>query len=295
MNDAALEAVQRLARSPTERACRWPSWRSPGCCARERRLGDHRRLRPEQVHDNAAARRGWSSTPRRWPRWTRCSATASPGSRRLGALAAASPLRDDEDRVGEPVLDGLVRLEEAVAVDVAHHLLDVAARVVRDQLRVAAREREELARGDLDVGRRAAEAARSPGGSSPSSSAGRSACRRRRRRGSARPSTSPSRCSRSARPASRTASRRRSRARRSVRPASSCRGGCRRRVLGLEEEQLGDDEVRRRSSTSVPRKTIRSRSSREKMSKERSKRPSDSTTMGTRWSELAIRYSLVAH
>src|SRR5664279_743881 len=36
------------------------------------------------------------------------------------------------------------------------------------------------------------------------------------------------------------------------------------------------------SSTSVPRKTIRSRSSREKMSNERSKRPSDSTTMGTR-------------
>src|SRR5947207_10689517 len=37
------------------------------------------------------------------------------------------------------------------------------------------------------------------------------------------------------------------------------------------------------SSTSVPRKTIRSRSRREKMSKERSNRPSDSTTIGTRW------------
>src|SRR5271169_279325 len=36
------------------------------------------------------------------------------------------------------------------------------------------------------------------------------------------------------------------------------------------------------ASTSVPRKTIRSRSSREKMSNERSKRPSDSTTIGTR-------------
>src|SRR4051794_7172367 len=35
------------------------------------------------------------------------------------------------------------------------------------------------------------------------------------------------------------------------------------------------------ASTSLPRKTIRSRRSREKMSNERSKRPSDSTTMGT--------------
>src|SRR3954452_10300593 len=37
------------------------------------------------------------------------------------------------------------------------------------------------------------------------------------------------------------------------------------------------------SSTSVPRNTIRSRSSREKMSKERSKRPSGSPTIGTSW------------
>src|SRR3954468_13108984 len=37
------------------------------------------------------------------------------------------------------------------------------------------------------------------------------------------------------------------------------------------------------ASTSVPRKTMRSRRSREKMSNERSKRPSDSTTIGTRW------------
>src|SRR3954468_2281808 len=37
------------------------------------------------------------------------------------------------------------------------------------------------------------------------------------------------------------------------------------------------------SLTSVPRKTIRSRRRREKMSNERSKRPSDSTTIGTRW------------
>src|SRR3954453_246391 len=37
------------------------------------------------------------------------------------------------------------------------------------------------------------------------------------------------------------------------------------------------------SLTSVPRKTIRSRRSREKMSNERSKRPSDSTTIGTKW------------
>jgi hypothetical protein len=35
------------------------------------------------------------------------------------------------------------------------------------------------------------------------------------------------------------------------------------------------------SPTSVPRKMIRSRSRREKMSNERSKRPSDSTTIGT--------------
>src|SRR5438105_8504871 len=37
------------------------------------------------------------------------------------------------------------------------------------------------------------------------------------------------------------------------------------------------------SETSVPRKTIRSRRRREKMSNERSKRPSDSTTIGTSW------------
>src|SRR3954451_22168711 len=37
------------------------------------------------------------------------------------------------------------------------------------------------------------------------------------------------------------------------------------------------------SLTSVPRKTIRARRSREKMSNERSKRPSDSTTIGTKW------------
>src|SRR5436190_18374513 len=42
------------------------------------------------------------------------------------------------------------------------------------------------------------------------------------------------------------------------------------------------------ASTSVPRKTIRSRRSREKMSKERSKRPSDSTTMGTRWFDTLL-------
>src|SRR3954465_14804931 len=42
------------------------------------------------------------------------------------------------------------------------------------------------------------------------------------------------------------------------------------------------------AATSVPRKTMRSRSSREKMSKERSKRPSDSTTMGTRWFDTLL-------
>src|SRR2546421_13024937 len=42
------------------------------------------------------------------------------------------------------------------------------------------------------------------------------------------------------------------------------------------------------ASTSVPRKTMRSRSSREKMSNERSKRPSDSTTMGTRWFDTLL-------
>src|SRR3954452_941671 len=42
------------------------------------------------------------------------------------------------------------------------------------------------------------------------------------------------------------------------------------------------------ASTSVPRKTMRSRSSLEKMSKERSKRPSDSTTMGTRWFDTLL-------
>src|SRR5579862_442505 len=42
------------------------------------------------------------------------------------------------------------------------------------------------------------------------------------------------------------------------------------------------------ASTSVPRKTIRSRRSREKMSKDRSWRPSDSTTMGTRWFDTLL-------
>src|SRR5437868_10887940 len=41
-------------------------------------------------------------------------------------------------------------------------------------------------------------------------------------------------------------------------------------------------------STSVPRKTIRSRRSREKMSNDRSKRPSDSTTIGTRWFDTLL-------
>src|SRR6266702_2408344 len=47
--------------------------------------------------------------------------------------------------------------------------------------------------------------------------------------------------------------------------------------------RLADD-----ASTSVQRKTIRSRSSREKMSNERSKRPSDSTTIGTRWFDTLL-------
>src|SRR5438874_6488319 len=42
------------------------------------------------------------------------------------------------------------------------------------------------------------------------------------------------------------------------------------------------------ASTSVPRKTMRSRRSREKMSNERSKRPSDSTTIGTRWFDTLL-------
>src|SRR6266576_5177721 len=42
------------------------------------------------------------------------------------------------------------------------------------------------------------------------------------------------------------------------------------------------------ASTSVPRKTIRSRRRREKISNERSKRPSDSTTMGTRWFDTLL-------
>src|SRR6476661_5023901 len=42
------------------------------------------------------------------------------------------------------------------------------------------------------------------------------------------------------------------------------------------------------ASTSVPRNTIRSRNRREKMSNDRSKRPSDSTTMGTRWFDTLL-------
>src|SRR3954449_12868080 len=68
-----------------------------------------------------------------------------------------------QDAVGEAVLDRLVRLEEAVAVDVVHHLLDAAAGMLRDDLGVAARQREDLFCRDLDVGRRAAEAARALG------------------------------------------------------------------------------------------------------------------------------------
>src|SRR3954464_1881867 len=39
---------------------------------------------------------------------------------------------------------------------------------------------------------------------------------------------------------------------------------------------------------SVPRRTIRSRRRREKMSNDRSKRPSDSTTIGTRWFDTLL-------
>src|SRR5207248_7690318 len=42
------------------------------------------------------------------------------------------------------------------------------------------------------------------------------------------------------------------------------------------------------ASTPVPRKTIRSRRRREKMSNDRSKRPSDSTTIGTRWLDTLL-------
>ena len=54
----------------------------------------------------------------------------------------------------------LLRGHEAVAVDVVHHLLDGLARVAGDDLRHPPRHLEDLARGDLDVGRRAAEAGR---------------------------------------------------------------------------------------------------------------------------------------
>ena len=75
------------------------------------------------------------------------------------ADATSRPVeRAGQDGVDEPVLDGLGRRHEPVAVDVLHHLLDVAARMAGDDLRHLAGRRRNLARRDLDVGRRAAEA-----------------------------------------------------------------------------------------------------------------------------------------
>ena len=55
------------------------------------------------------------------------------------------------------------------------------------------------------------------------------------------------------------------------------------RVLGLEEQQLGEISVAMPSSTGPDTKMIRSLSSREKMSKARSPRLVCSTTIGTRF------------
>ena len=61
--------------------------------------------------------------------------------------------------VDQAVGDGLGGGHEAVAVDVLHHLLDVAAGVAADDLGHLAGHGGDLAGGDLDVGGRAAEPA----------------------------------------------------------------------------------------------------------------------------------------
>src|SRR5438445_1964562 len=65
-----------------------------------------------------------------------------------------------EDAVHEAVLDRLLRRHEAVAVDVLHHLLDRTAGVPGDDLGHAPSHLDELVGGDLDVRRRSARARR---------------------------------------------------------------------------------------------------------------------------------------
>jgi hypothetical protein len=63
-----------------------------------------------------------------------------------------------EDAVDEAVRDGLVGLEEAIALHVAMHLLLAAPRVLGVDLVHALARLEDLARLDLDVRRLALEA-----------------------------------------------------------------------------------------------------------------------------------------
>ena len=164
-----------------------------------------------------------------------------------------------------------------------HHLVDVAIRVLRDHLGVRrVSERISFAR-DLDVRGRAAKAARSlvdhhlrvrqhvalAGGA-----------RREDQRAHRHRHADAVRLHVGLHELHRVVDR--EAGVRARRRASSRTGGCPR----PDPPPRGRAAARRSGSptlrsTSVPRKTIRSRSSREKMSNERSKRPSDSTTIGT--------------
>src|SRR5215208_2326761 len=95
----------------------------------------------------------WSSADS--PEFTRAT---SPTRSSSDATRSADTRTDD--LIYQPVLHCLLRSHEPVAVDVAHHLVDVALGVPRDDLGHPPRHLEHLARVDVDVGRRAAEARR---------------------------------------------------------------------------------------------------------------------------------------
>src|SRR4051812_32912029 len=105
--------------------------------------------------------------PRRWARWSSRRGSGSPARRtgrprgppRPPRRARRASMRGDH-LVDEPVLDGLVGLEEAVALHVGVHFLSRLARVLGVDLVDAPAGLEDLLRVDVDVRRLALEAGR---------------------------------------------------------------------------------------------------------------------------------------
>src|SRR5436305_14956452 len=83
-------------------------------------------------------------------------------SSRSSAIEPGGRARDlvgFDHSVGEPILNGLLRSEEAVALHVLVHALEVLARVLGVDLVHAPAQVQHLLRMDLDVGRLALEPA----------------------------------------------------------------------------------------------------------------------------------------